>query len=241
MKRILFFSLLLPVILTSCHYFGGRRIQGNGHVTTQVRSVSDFNGIDVSGGIDVYVTQDSAFSVKVEIDDNLQEFIEVYKEGETLRIHQADNTSLNTTSGKIKVYVSAPAYRRLEASGACNIIGQNKLSSTGDLSIDLSGSCDVKMELNAPKVIAGLSGACSIQLKGDTKEFKVEGSGSTDIKCMELLAENVNIDISGAGNAEVYASVKLNVEVSGSGDVKYKGNATVSQSVSGAGSVKKVE
>ena len=46
--------------------------------------------------------------------------------------------------------------------------------------------------------------------------------------------------MSGAGDAEVFASVKLDVEVSGASDVKYKGNAAVSQDVSGAGSVKKV-
>jgi len=31
------------------------------------------------------------------------------------------------------------------------------------------------------------------------------------------------VDISGAGTAEVYASVKLDAQVSGAGDVNYKG------------------
>ena len=99
----------------------------------------------------------------------------------------------------------------------------------------------MKIELDAPEVYADLSGACSVQLKGSTKNLRMEGSGSSDFKCMELLAENVEVDISGSGYAEVYASVKLDVDVSGAGDIKYKGNATVNQHVSGAGSVKKVE
>ncbi|MBL0130494.1 MAG: DUF2807 domain-containing protein [Chitinophagaceae bacterium] len=76
---------------------------------------------------------------------------------------------------------------------------------------------------------------------GDTKDFSVQGSGSTDINCFELFAENTKVELSGAGDAEVFASVKLDVHVSGAADVKYKGNANVSQEVSGAGSVKKVE
>jgi hypothetical protein len=49
------------------------------------------------------------------------------------------------------------------------------------------------------------------------------------------------VAISGAGSAEVYASVKLDATVSGAGNVNYKGNASeVNQHVSGAGSVKKV-
>jgi len=55
------------------------------------------------------------------------------------------------------------------------------------------------------------------------------------------MAENTQVELSGAGDAQVFASVKLDVRVSGAADVKYKGNATVSQSVRGAGSVKKVE
>ena len=47
--------------------------------------------------------------------------------------------------------------------------------------------------------------------------------------------------MSGACDAEVFASVKLDVKASGASDVKYKGNAAVSQHVSGAGNVKKVQ
>jgi Putative auto-transporter adhesin, head GIN domain len=78
-------------------------------------------------------------------------------------------------------------------------------------------------------------------LKGETKDFSADGSGSTDIKCFELLAENTNVELSGAGDAQVFASVKLDVQVSGAADVKYKGNAAVTKEISGAGSVKKVE
>ena len=46
--------------------------------------------------------------------------------------------------------------------------------------------------------------------------------------------------MSGACDAEVFASVKLDVNASGASHVKYKGNATVTRNVSGAGSVKKV-
>lgn len=93
----------------------------------------------------------------------------------------------------------------------------------------------------APKVEADLSGAGSLTLSGQTKDFNVDGAGSTDIKCFDLQSENTDIKLSGAGDANVFASVKLDVRVSGAADVKYKGNATVSQEISGAGSVKKVD
>ena len=240
MRRFFVLSLLSVILLSSCDQMFGKRVHGDGHIKTESRAALEFNSIDVSGSIDVIIRQDSVRSIKVETDENLLEYVQVIDEGDKVVIHTERGFSLNPTKG-IKVYISSPLFKSLEASGACNYISENKISSPERISFGLSGSCDVKIELDAPQVYADLSGACNVQLKGNTKDLKMEGSGSSDFKCMELLAENVDVDISGSGYAEVYASVKLDVSVSGSGDIKYKGNATVSQHVSGSGSVQKVD
>lgn len=240
MKPIFVFLVPFIFLFTSCNYFTGKKIKGDGNVTTQSRAFTDFNSIDAGGSAEIYISQDSVFSVKVEIDNNLQEYIEVYKEGNELKIHQRNNTSLDVT-GKIKVYISAPVFEKLKASGACDIIGKNNLSSTGDFFIGMSGACNAELNINAPKVTVDLSGACSVKLSGATKDFKADGSGSTNINCFGLMTENTSVDLSGAGDAEVFASVKLDVNVSGAADVKYKGNPSINQKVSGAGSVKKVD
>jgi hypothetical protein len=240
MKNIFFAASIILLTATGCREVFGKRIRGNGHIQTETRTSSSFKNIDVSGAIDVYVKQDSVNSIKVETDGNLLEYVDVYNDKGTLHIHQMNGYRLKPTR-EIKVYVSGPNFRRFEASGACDIFSENKVSGTEGIEIDLSGASDIKMELKAPKVNAHLSGAGTIALKGETKDFTVSGSGSTDIKCFDLMAENVDVKISGAGDAEVFASVKLNVRVSGAGSVQYKGSATVSQSVSGAGSVKKVD
>lgn len=240
MRKIFFFASLSIVLFSSCSLFGGKRIRGNGAIKTEIRSVANFERIDVSGATDVYVKQDSVYVVKVETDENLMEYLIIENENGTLRIHQKEGTNLQP-SKRIKVYVSGPAFKRFDASGACNYISEGLISSEAAISISSSGSCDVKMELKAPKIEADLTGAGSITLKGEAKEFEVDGSGSTDVNCFELITENATVQISGSGNAEVFAGAKLNVEVSGSGDVKYKGNAAVSQSISGSGSVKKVD
>ena len=240
MRRFFFFALLLISTLTSCHYFSGKRIRGNGVVKSENRTAGSFNSIHVSGIADVYVRQDSVNSVRVEADENLLEFIIIENDNGTLDIHQKDGINLKP-SGSIKVYVSGPSFKNFEASGACDFYGENKITGTESVTIHLSGSSDVNMDLKAPRVVVDLSGAGTITLRGDTKDFSVHGSGSTDINCFELLAENTKVELSGAGDAEVFASVQLDVHVSGAADVKYKGNANVSKEVSGAGSVKKVE
>ena len=240
MKRISILLAALLLVFSSCSNFMGKRIRGNGKVTSETRTASTFSGVKVSGAIDLYVSNGASTAIRVYSDENLMKYIIVENDGDMLKIRPKSGINLKP-SRAIRVYVSAPSFSRLEASGACDIFSENKILSQGTLQLDLSGASDAKLDLNAPKVDVDVSGACSVTLKGETRDFTVEGSGSTDIKCYELLAENTKVDISGAGNAQVFASVKLDVDVSGAADVKYKGNATVSQQVSGAGSVKKTD
>ena len=239
MKNLILFAFVTTTLFTSCGIVG-KRVKGTGNVTTEKRLVTGYNSVDVSGNIKVYVKQDSAQSVKVETDENLLGLIETREEGGVLYIKPRKGYNLKPSSS-IKVYVSGPEFRHFEASGACDIYSENAITSNGSIDIDLSGSCDAKLEVRAPKVTADISGSGSVTLKGETRDLAVDGTGSSSFKCLELKSENVTVDITGSGSAEVFASVKLDVDVTGSGSVKYAGNAAVSQSVSGSGSVKKVD
>ena len=63
-------------------------------------------------------------------------------------------------------------------------------------------------------------------------------SGAGDIKAGDLKATAADVQISGAGNATVWATGELKARVSGAGDVRYKGQPRVDQKVSGVGSIK---
>ena len=64
-------------------------------------------------------------------------------------------------------------------------------------------------------------------------------SGSGDVKATELDAAEVNVTISGSGDAQVHAEQSIVVSIAGSGDVSYSGSPAVSQAVAGWGSVRK--
>src|SRR4026207_1489338 len=105
MKRLVVILSAIILTLSSCHGWFGHRIRGNGNITTENRSVNGFEGIDVSGAIDVYITQDSTETVKVVTDANLQEYVITRVENSMLEIYPANHTNLNPT-GNIKVYVN---------------------------------------------------------------------------------------------------------------------------------------
>jgi hypothetical protein len=241
MKSFSLILLLGVLMLNSCIYVGGKRTRGNGNIVTEERSVGNFDKVEVRGAIDVYVSQGSAGPVKIEADENLQKYILVEESGGRLVVKTKNGYNLRP-SKKMKVYVSAPHYTELKVSGSCNIIGENKITSPDRLSLGVSGAGDIKMEADAPQVEARISGSGNVDLKGNTRDFDLQLSGAGKARCYELLSENTEVDISGAGSAEVYASVRLDAKVSGAGNVRYKGDGSIGENrVSGAGSIKKAE
>jgi hypothetical protein len=240
MRQFFLMAVAMLLLFSSCREIFAKRIRGNGNITTQTRSAGQFNSIDVSGSIDVYVRQDSISAVKVEADDNLQQYIETVDDGDVLRIKTREGYNIKS-SRQVKVYVSSAMFKKFEASGACDLFSEGKIISSSDINVNLSGSCDATLELSAPKIFADVSGACTVKLKGDTKDFKIEGSGSTDVKCFDLIADNVDLNISGAGDAEVHANSKLVGDISGAASVHYKGSAQTDMHTSGATTVKKVD
>jgi len=240
MRKHLPILLALSLVFGSCHNFMGKRIHGDGNIRTESRSVSDFKNVEVSGALNVYVSQGKDRSLKIEGDANLLPYIEVSQDGDQIRVRTRPGFNLQPTQD-MKIYVSSPVYSNIDVSGACNIIGQTKLVNSEDLELHVSGAGDIKMEVDAPSLKARVSGSGSIDLKGQTKDVELDLTGAGNAHCYELQAENTKVEISGAGEAEVFASVKLEASVSGAGSVSYKGNAKdVSQHVSGAGSVTKV-
>jgi hypothetical protein len=232
--------LTFPVFLGSCGHIFGKHVHGNGNVVTQDRSVTSFKNVEVGGAAKVFVSQGDQHSLKVEVDENLQQFVEVFQEGDKIIVRERHGYNIDPT-GDLKIYVTSPVYNVIDVSGACDIIGETAINNPEDISMHISGAGTMKMEIIAPSISAGLSGAGNIDLKGETKTADLDLSGAGHAHCFDLKSENTKVEISGAGSAQVFASVRLNAEVSGAGSVDYKGGASVDQHVSGAGGVHKVD
>src|SRR6516225_2143668 len=169
MRRYLWLLAALPLVMGSCRFVTGKRVHGNGVVKSEERSVSTFKNVDVSGAINVYVSQGEVKPVKIEGDENLLQYIEVEQEGDKLFVREKHGYNLKP-SAEMRVYVTAPVYNTIEVSGACDIIGITKISNPENLELTASGAGDIKMEVDAPKLRAEISGSGSIDLKGKTKD-----------------------------------------------------------------------
>ena len=236
MKRIFFFLLsLVSLFLSACNIFG-ERVHGNGNIKSETRQAGHFNSVDVRNNIDLHIKQDSSWSVRIETDENLMEFIQVSENNGWLRVEVRDHFNLDP-SKSINVFVSAPEFNGLTASGASEIMSDTKIVCTDPMDIDVSGASEITLEIKAPRIKAGLSGASKATFRGETKDISLHGSGASEFRCFDLMSENADVDVSGASNADLFASVNLKAEASGASNIRYKGKPSVSSNTSGAGNV----
>jgi hypothetical protein len=67
--------------------FSFGKVVGSGIVKAEKRDMSDFSNIDISGSLNVEIVAQQDFSVEVEGDDNLLDYIKTEVKGETLKIY----------------------------------------------------------------------------------------------------------------------------------------------------------
>ena len=216
----LFQFLACSIILWSCDITVDTN-SGNGNVIKEERKLPDFQALKASGSIDVEIIPAEAFSVVVENDENLLDYVITEVKGGVLNVYYKNGMYLN---GHAKVYISAPSLNEITSSGSADIDIRETLQNDKQIRVRSSGSGDISGNVEAPAINILTSGSGDIKLSGKTREFTSESSGSGDVNCENLKSEKAEVKISGSSDVKVFASVGLKVSISGSGDVFYSGN-----------------
>ncbi len=211
----------------------GNSVQGSGNIITQEREVSDFSKIHLKGSGKVFLTPGEKQSLEIKTDDNIMPLIETNVSGKKLTISHG-NHHLRPTS--FEVFITVKNLEGVAISGSGDVRGQNRFV-TDAFYVEISGSGDVDLEVEANRLETKLSGSGSIHLAGKAEDYAVSISGSGEINAFDVQAKNVSVKISGSGNCRVHAIESLDTKVSGSGDVYYKGRPKIKTKMSGSGSL----
>lgn len=241
MKKHNFIYILLALlpVLSSCHFWMDT-VTGNGHVTTEKRSVAGFSKLSFGGPFEVEVMPGEAYAVSIEAEENLMQYINIDKDGDKLKVKVMEGINLRTRKD-IRIRVSLPKVESISFAGSGHVNVKGTIKDVEKLELSVAGSGDIMAAVDCPTVEGDIAGAGTLMLTGITRTLKLDVAGAGDCKCEKLLAEDVKISIAGSGNAWVYASLNLDVSVAGSGDIYYRGNPAIKQSIAGSGDIKKME
>lgn len=211
----------LSLVLSSC-WFMGPSVRGNGKVTEEVRQVGEFDQIQVSRGMNVYVMQGSPAKVVVIADNNLHEVIETKVEGGVLKVYVNENVRW---AKEKKVMVTVEKLSGVQASSGSNAWSQNQIMSE-NLELKASSGANLTMDVNAKYLKADCSSGANIKLSGLAKESDLETSSGANLKGEELKAENCKMRASSGGNVSSTVNGRLEAHASSGGNVVYYGEPT---------------
>ena len=197
------------------HSNNGASLTGNNLTRLEKRVTPAFHKIELDGAYNLSVSCHEDASLNINAEGNLLPFIKTEVRGDTLHIYSERSLNFHISP---TVRISAPMISALTVNGSCNSEVYN-VSGDG-MTLEINGSGDSK-------------------ILGRVQNFKAQISGSGSVAANDLIAEAVNVEINGSGNADVHAEKTLTASVSGSGNISYTGNPTVRQDISGSGKIEK--
>lgn len=192
----------------------GKKIEGSGTPASEKRDLRDFDSVDVGGVFEVEIIAGKEYSVTVEGDDNLLQFIKTEVKGSDLNISLNKRVSAKTP---LKVKITAPRIVSMDVSGAA--------------SVNASGLSNSELNIEA-------SGVSSVQLAGESENVDLNASGASKINADELKAAKADVGASGASYISVFVTKELHSDASGASSIVYSGSPeNVQKDTSGGSSV----
>ena len=130
---------------------------------------------------------------------------------------------------------------KIDLSGATKVfINDNFLVKEG-LIVNMSGATSVKGQITCQKSIFDISGASTLNLKGNTSRCTLDASGASKIFLEEFPINTLKAELSGASKGHFQVKEEISISTSGASKATYIGDPKIlSQESSGASNINKI-
>ena len=233
---------LLVLTLTGC-YTG----EGSGRVVVERFDVGEFTEVDLSGDGKVIIAP-GEHGVSVSAEDDVLPSLNVAADGKTLVLHrEVDWIDGIRPTVPIEFRVTMPVLEGVRVSGSAvaTVRGvafgdEAQLASSGAASIDaapvvcgrlvgeVEGAGEILVSGIAAATFQGVvAGVGRITAMGTADEVDVDVSGSGLYRGIDLRGSTTRVEVSGVGQAFVWAEGRLDADIGGDGRVVYRGDPEI--------------
>jgi hypothetical protein len=223
--------MLFALLLTGCD--GLDCVEAEGPVETAQRDHKNFTRVETRGSYELFVQQDSAYSVAVRTRSAFLPEIETSVSDGKLTIDQ-DGCLQN--HDRIEVFITMPTVEALTMKGSGNI--RSDSLNVGDLELKIKGSGDIWLQqLSGQALTVRIEGSGDSQIAGEVDSQKLRVKGSGDLQHKDLRSRTCDIHTQGSGDATVWVTEALEVLIEGSGSVSYRGSPSIESEIKGSGDI----
>lgn len=228
--------LFVTVCILGCN--DDNCITGEGTLETRAIALSTFDKVSLYGVDHVIIKQGDIQEIQVTGHPNIIDELNTNISNQEWEIRLKDGCYNNAD---MAIEITIPDLK------AANLIGSGKIQVEDFINQEnqlfaLSGSGSIQIEGNSgtKDLVFTISGSGDISVTEnftDLESVKLNISGSGDFDAYPLKSLIYEVQLSGSGNANLYADDALNGSISGSGNINYKGNPEIDVSISGSGRV----
>ena len=205
------------------------------------RNASGFHAIEVSGGIDLYLSQGSEAVAVSASKTEYRERIMTKVENGVLKIWYdwKNGLKVDWSNRKLKAYVSFKNLDRLVTSGGSDVDVDGSIN-VSKLDMEISGGSDFSGKVDISEMKVNASGGSDVSISGKTTRLTINTSGGSDFSGYGLSADVCDVEASGGSDVYITVNKELSAHASGGSDVFYKGNGLIRDIKTSSSSIKKV-
>lgn len=224
---------------------------GRRNVVTREMDFSGFTNVEVGSCFRVEIKRADSYSVIITGNEDLFDYVNVVKSGNTLKISIKPLTFF--TRPNLQANITMPKLQKLRLGGAAtctvsefssddafdlNISGSSVLHvdiEAGKTKVEISGAGRLRGEMKLADAEFTLSGASRAELSGAANDVVLSAWGASRLDLTDFALNDTGINLKGASEAAVTVNGKLDVDLSSGSRLYYSGNPTMGKiNVSGA-------
>ncbi|MDO4728700.1 MAG: head GIN domain-containing protein [Bacteroidota bacterium] len=223
MKKIVVFLFVLISTVGFSQKNKKETITDNGNIQLQDRKVGTYTKINSTGSLDIILIEGQVGDVQVKASDNILDCILTTVQKGELTV-TLDSKYNYTFRNEVVVYVPVDKnLNKISLLGAGNLTCDFKLE-VSDLSCELKGAGNLKMDLKADKLTLESKGASDVDIRGHVTNLDVEILGAGSVNASNLKARKAKIVARGSSDASFYVYDKITAKMNGAGVMTIFGN-----------------
>lgn len=206
----------------------GDCFKSTGDIAFEFRTLAAFDTIETRDNVNVFLTTDTFFEVKVEAGENLIPLIKTEIKDNKLIVYNDNKCNwVRSFSVPINVHVTMPSPGGIINESTANIKSINAIKDR-TLLIKMNNSGDVDLQLDIPHLLGNLSASQgNLYLKGTCNLFEVFYLGTSIINCTDLAIDKAYIQTTGTGDFHLNVSNEIGANIGWIGNIYYTGSAVV--------------
>jgi hypothetical protein len=206
------------------------------------RAVGTFHAIEVSDGIDLFLSQGSEAVAVSASETKFRDKIQTEVKDGVLKIWYGNSSNFNLSfkeeKKNLRAYVSYSSIDRLMASSGSDVIVDGTIHAT-KFEMKLSSGSDFEGKVNVTDLLVEQSSGSDINISGKANSLKITASSGSDFDGFDLITETCTAKASSGSDISITVNKQLDANSSSGADIRYKGNAEVRRNKAAGSDIKK--